>query len=197
MFLEKTIMKYKLEQRQSDYQSRKGVKGKGEIFSFFPEIEITGDDTIRDQNNFSLDNEESFSINAKITSVNNTTANFEGFHSTLMGGEIFKLQISGEFDINSLEPGSSIASTDVYDLDFRVLNQNLTNAAMFSRNDLVFSTNYSEIQTNQVISSNNITNTQLTTNLSSFKIEFTGIADSKKQELLMNYLNTMINLLFR
>jgi hypothetical protein len=196
-FLEKTIMKYKLEQRQNDYQSKKGVKGKGDIFSFFPDVEVDADDALRNQNNLSVDNEESFSINAKVTAVNNNTASFEGFHSTLINGEIFKLEISGEFDINSLGSGSSIASTDVYDLDFRVLNQSPTNAAMFNQDDLVFSTNYTDIVTNQVISSNNITNIQLTTNFSSFKLEFTGIRDSKKQELLMNYLNSMINLLFR
>ncbi len=195
-FLEKTIMKYKLEQRQNDYESKKGVKGKGDIFNFFPDIEVNDNDTVRNQNNLSVDNENSFSINAKVLAVSNNTATLEGFHTTLINGEIFKLQISGEFDINSLRSGSSIMSTDIYNLDFRVLNQSPTNNAVFNRDDLVFSTNYTDIVTNQVIS-NNMTNSEVSTNQSSFKLEFTGIRDDKKKDLLMNYLNSMINLLFR
>ncbi len=196
-FLEKTIMKYKMDQRQSDFESRKGVKGKGDLFNFFPDVEVNADNNLRNQNNLSVDNETSFSINAKITAVNDNTAVFDGYHSTLINGEIFKLEISGEFDVNSLGSGSSISSTDIYDLDFRVLNESPTNAVMFNQDDLVFSTNYTDIVSNQVLSSNNITNMQITTNLSSFKLELAGIRDSKKKELLMNYLNSMINLLFR
>lgn len=195
-FQEKTIMKYKTEERENDYESKKGVKGKGDIFSFFPDVEINGNDTVRNQNDMSVDNESSFSINAKVLTISNNTAVIEGFHSTLINGEIFSLQISGEFDINSLGPGPSIMSTDIYNLDFRVLNVSPTNSAMFSQDDLVYSTNYSDIVTNQVVS-NNITNSILVTNQSSFKLEFTGIRDEKKKDLLMNYLNSMINLLFR
>jgi len=196
-FLEKTIMKYKTEERQNNYESKKGVRGKGDIFNFFPDIEVNGNDTVRNQNNLSVNNEDSFSINAKVLTISNNTATIEGFHSTLINGEIFKLQISGEFNIDSVGSGSTIMSTDIYNLDFRVMNQSLTNNAIFSQDDLVFSTNYTDITTNQTISSDNLTNIEVVTNQSSFKLEFTGIRDSKKKDLLMNYLNSMINLLFR
>lgn len=196
-FLEKTIMKYRLEQRENDYESKKGVRGKGDIFNFFPDVEVNDNDTVRNQNNLSVDNESSFSINAKVLTISNNTATLEGYHSTMVNGEIFKLQISGEFDINSLNSGSTILSADIYNLDFRVLNESPTNQDILNSDDLVFTTNYTDISTNQTISSNNITNSEITTNQSTFKLEFTGIRDTKKKDLLMNYLNSIISLLFR
>ncbi len=196
-FDEKTIMKYRLEQRQNAYEAKKGKKGKGDAFSFFPDLEVNEDDNLRSQNNLSINNESSFALNAKVLTLESNLASLEGYHSTLINGEVFKLAISGEFDINSLGSESSIYSTDIYNLDFRVMNESPTNMALFNQNDLVFTTNYSDIVSNMVVGSNNMTNVQLTTNLSSFKLEFTGIRDNKKKELLMNYLNNMINLLFR
>lgn len=197
-FSEKTLMKYKVEQRQSSYQATKGRKGGGSLFSFFPDAEVNQNDTIRNQNNLNVNNENKFVVPALITDIEDRTVMISGNNSTMVNGEAFKVQFDGQFDIRSLNADLTIFSTEIYNLNFRVLNESPTNAALFSANDLIFTTNYNEMLTNKVIDTNtNLTNEVITTNFSSIKIEFKGIADEKKQDLIVRYLNTIINALFR
>jgi hypothetical protein len=197
-FTDKTIMKYQIEQKQNNYQATKGKKGGGELFSFFPSAEVNENDNIKNQNNLSINNVNQFAIPAKVTEIDGDTVSIQGQNMSLINGETFKIEISGEFDLPSISPDSSILSTEIYNLDFKVYRESPTNAALFNANDLEFSTNYSEITSNQVYNpTNNTTNIMLVTNMSSVKLEFKGIRDEKKKDILMNYLNFIVSALFR
>jgi len=196
-FAEKTLLRYRQEQKQNVYQDIKGKKGKGEVFSFFPDAEVTEDNTIRNQNTLTINNENKFVITAKIISIQGDLLKLQGYHSTLVNGEIYKLDISGECSKNSLGSDRSIYSSDVYNLDFKVSRETPVNPAVFNENDVVYTTNYTDIVSNITITSNNETNVTMVTNFSSFKLQFSGIQDSKKKQLLVNYLNSIINTLFR
>lgn len=197
-FSDKTILKYKVEQRQNNYQQTKGKKGGGDLFSFFPDAAINENDTIRNQNDVSVNNESKFVIPAKVTAMDNDTVSIQGLNSSLMNGEVFRMEFQGEFNIDSLLSDYSVPSTEIYNLDFKVYKDSPTNNALFSENDLVYATNYTEIATNHVFDTNkNVTNDVVITNLSSMKVEFKGIQDSKKKGIIVNYLNFIVNSLFR
>ena len=200
-FSEKTIMKYKIEQKMDTYENTKGIKGSGDSFSFFPEMEVIENDTRKNQNNITVNSENKFNIPAKVISIENNTITLKGFHSSIMDREMFRVEISGECAMNSLTSDLSVFSTDIYNLEFKISSSVPTNTLFFSEKDLVFKTNYSDFFTNQVISTNSngitLTNTRIDTNLSALKIEFKGLSEIKKQEILQNYLNSMINALFR
>lgn len=196
-FTEKTLLRYRQEQKQSAYQDVKGKKGKGEVFSFFPEAEVTEDNTVRNQNILTINNESKFVITAKVVSIQDDLFRIQGYHSTLVNGEIYKLDISGECSRNSLNSDRSIYSSDIYNLNFKVSRETPVNTAIFNENDVVYTTNYTDIVSNITISSNNETNVTMVTNFSSFKLQFSGIKEDKKKQLLVNYLNNIINTLFR
>lgn len=194
-FSEKTIMKYKIEQKQNNYQVTKGKKGGGQLFSFFPDAEVNENDTIKNQNDVSVNNENKFVIPAKVTGVDGVIVSIEGLNSSLINGETFKIKFLGEFDMGSLNSDYSVFSTDIYDLDFQVTKEPPASTEVLNEKDLLFATNYSELTTNSVVS-NNITNIVVTTNQSSVKLELKGIQDAKKKQLLVNYLNFIVNSLF-
>jgi hypothetical protein len=196
-FSDKTIMKYRIEARKNNFETTKGKKGGGDIFSFFPNAEVNENDNTRNQNNITVNNENNFTIPAKVTAVNNELVSILGANSSLINGEIFRIEFGGECNINSLSADNSIYSTEIYGLDFKIFSESPSNTAFFNENDLAFNTNYTEISTNQVLGTNNITNTEIVTNFSAIKLEFKGIQDNKKKGIIVNYLNFIINSLFR
>ncbi len=196
-FSDKTIMKYRIEARKNNFETTKGKKGGGEIFSFFPNAEVNENDNTRNQNTVNVNNENNFTIPAKVTALKDELVSIQGANSSLINGDLFRIEFGGECNIDSLSADNSIYSTEIYGLDFKIFNESPSNSAFFNENDLVFSTNYTEIATNQVIGTNNITNTEIITNFSAIKLEFKGIQDNKKKGIIVNYLNFIINSLFR
>jgi hypothetical protein len=197
-FSDKTLMNYNVQQKRNDFQSESGKKGSGDLFSFFPNAEVKQNDTVKNQNNLNVNNQNRFQIPAKVTAVNGRTAVLQGLNSSLVNGESFRVEFTGEADFSSLQSDGSILSTDIYNLDFKIFQETPTNTSYFQSDDLVFQTNYNEIFTNQVVDpTNNTTNSLIVTNLANFKLEFKGIRDEKKKDLLANYLNGVIQALFR
>lgn len=194
-FTEKTILKYKIEQKQSQHQLTRGRQGGGELFSFFPDAEVSENDTIRNQNAVTVNSENRFVIPAKVTRVDGPVVSVSGVNSSVLNGENFKIAFSGEFDVSSLLSDRSVLSTDVFNLDFRVTQEPPVNEAVFSEDDLVFRTNYTELTTNATVTGG-VTNWTVATNMSSIRLELAGIRDSKKKQILANYLNSVIQSLF-
>ena len=196
-FSDKVILKYKIEQKNTTYLDKKGKKGEGELFNFFPDIAIKENDTAKDQLSLSLNSENKFSLKAKIVSLDDNVGVLNGYNSVLIGGELYKLDFAGEFDIYSVSPDNSILSTDLYNLNFKITKESSSTLEFLSEEDLVFKTNFSEIFTNYIYDpTNSVTNTVLMTNLSSFEIRLKGISEEKKKELILNYLRSIINQLF-
>lgn len=196
-FDEKNIIKYETESRKDNFQSTKGKRGKGKTFDFFPDAEITDSDTIKSKNQLLVKNDSEYGISAMVQEVSGSTVYIRANNNTIVNGETLAVELSGACNIMRIKPDYSIDSTDIYGLNFTVQKQSLTNKNLLSDDDLIFTTNFTDIKTNVIVSTNNITNTVLTTNIAAMQLKFEGIRDSKKKELIINYLNVMINALFR
>ena len=197
-FSEKTMLKYKREQRQNLYEASKGRRGQGEVFSFFPDAEISQNDTVRGQSQIQIQQENRFVLPARVSAVSNRVVFIEGDHSVIMNGEAYRMSFTGQFGLNFLSSDYTVLSTDVYGLQFRLESVSPSVEETLSGNDLIFATNYNDIRTNIVVDPTNMqTNTVVETNFSSFRLEFKGIRDEKKKEILVRYLNALVDALFR
>ncbi len=197
-FSDKAIMKYRIENKNTAYLTKKGKKGSGNLFSFFPDIEAKENDTTKNSQNWTVNNENNFVIKAKVINLNEDYGSLEGNNSIVIDGEKYGFRLSGEFLISDLEPDNSIFSTEIYNLNFELSRENLRKSDFLSEEDVVFQTNFNEIITNRVFDpTNNITNIQITTNLSSFEIKLKGISENKKKEIIINYINSILTHLFK
>lgn len=203
VFLDKTILKYKMEERATANENTRGKKGRGEVFSFFPDAEASQSDNRRTGSDMTLQNETRFALSARVVSVTNNTVYLAGISRNVMNGETFVLELSGESRMDAVKADFSILSTDVYNLYFQVRRETPANQMLLTETDLVFQTNYTEIASNFVAVTNSpgLTNQQsnlvVSTNMSRFTLELKGVSDEKKREMILNYLNNIVNSLFR
>ncbi|MCX7821696.1 MAG: flagellar basal body L-ring protein FlgH [Brevinematales bacterium] len=197
-FSDKAVMKYRIENKNSAYLTKKGKKGSGNLFSFFPDIEAKENDTTKNSQNWTVNNENNFLMKAKVISIDGDYGVLEGNNSIIIDGEKYGFKLSGEFVISDLEADNSIFSTDIYNLNFELSRENLKKDNVIGEGDIVFQTNYNEIITNRVFDpTNNVTNIQITTNMSSFEIKLKGISEEKKREIIINYVNSILTHLFK
>lgn len=196
-FSDKTGMKYRLEEKVNNYFNKEGVKGKGEIFAFYPDAGASQNDTSRKQISLDLKTENNFTLKGKVVSIDESKGTLEGLSTLMIGGEFYKIGFSGEFDIYSVNSDYSINSTDIYNLNFKVFREQPQITEVLSENDLVFQTNFTEVYTNYVFDpTNNLTNLVISTNFSAFEVKLKGVSGKKRQELILNYLRSIINTLF-
>lgn len=200
-FGEKQVMKYKMEQKSVQSDDTKGRKGSGELFSFFPDAAVTANDRVSGKSEVNVQTENRFTIAARVIEAGSNSLKLQGFTSSLMNGEALRVEISGECARGRVESDRSVSAGDLYDLSFRVAGQPPTNAMAFREEDVLYKTNYTGISNALVIGTNTngllVTNLVSITNPASLKLEFAGISDAKKRELLVNYLNAVVNALFR
>ncbi len=197
-FSDKTILKYRIEHKNNSYLDKKGTKGGGNIFSFFPDAEAKENDVAKNTHTLTVNNENNFIMKGKVVSLIENIGVINCDNSIIIEGERYNLKLNGEFDIYDLEADNSIYSTQIYNLSFQINRENLKTEEVISENELVFQTNYTEITTNTIINpTNNATNIQISTNLSSFEIKLKGISEEKKKQLIFNYLNSILNQLFK
>jgi plasmid maintenance system antidote protein VapI len=200
-FSEKTLMKYKLEQKTTRNDDTKGRRGSGEIFSFFPDAAVAASDRTEGRNELTIQNEKNFTMPAKVVDADSNTLHLQGYTTSLLNGEVLRIEVSGECAISRVSGDRSVTSTDLYDLGFKVAGQPPTNSRVFTEEDVLYKTNFTEITNATTIATNTngqlVTNTTRVTNAAAFKLEFAGIADRKKREILVNYLNAIVNALFR
>ncbi|MEJ5284838.1 MAG: flagellar basal body L-ring protein FlgH [Brevinematia bacterium] len=197
-FSDKAIMKYRIENKNTAYLTKKGTKGSGSLFSFFPDIEAKENDTTKNSQNWTVNNENNFSMKAKVVSINEDYGILEGNNSIVIDGEKYGFKLSGEFLVSEIEPDNSIFSTEIYNLNFELSRENLKKSDILGEGDIVFQTNYNEIITNRVFDpTNNTTNVVISTNMSSFEIKLKGISEDKKREIIINYVNSILTHLFK
>ena len=94
-FSDKTIMKYRIEARKNNFETTKGKKGGGEIFSFFPNAEVNENDNTRNQNTVNVNNENNFTIPAKVTALKDELVSIQGANSSLINGDLFRIELKG------------------------------------------------------------------------------------------------------
>jgi len=197
-FSDSTVLKYDIQQKEAANQTTEGKKGIGAVFSFYPDAGVNDADTMNNRDTMQVNNQNKFLLPAKISDIKGDSATVDGSAASIINGNLFKISFSGEFSLRSLNSDMTVNSTDIYNLSFNAAQSPSVESNLITEDDLVFKTNYSDITTNQVFdSTNNITNILVVTNPSSMTIDFKGIADPKKKDLIINYLNVIMNALFK
>ncbi|OHD57330.1 MAG: hypothetical protein A2Y33_07550 [Spirochaetes bacterium GWF1_51_8] len=220
-FSEKTLMKYKIEQTKNKNVGQKGVTGKGEMFSFFPDIELKGDDTVKSKNELNINNQSKFTVPAKVESVDGGIVTLKADTSTIVNGQVLGVMMTGECPVKFISPDYSVFSSDIHNMDFEIKNFSQSESEYFNADDLVFSTNYAEFITNYTyltniapllgwnvatngrtnfytnIATNLITNYTFTTNMSSIRLKLEGFTDAKQKDIIIKYVGIMMNSLFK
>ena len=196
LFHQKRVLNYKLELKDNKNMNNQGITANGQLFSFLPLTDVRENDqtALKKRLNFKADNKMIFPV--RVTTVNNGLLTFSGNNITVINGEQWKLTLKGECLKSDVTPNKTIQSTDVYNLNFNVSRQTPKMLNVLSNSDLIIDTNAMTIQTNQTIS-NGLTNMRVLTNRSSLKFEIKGIKNAKKRALILHYLNTVVNTLFR
>jgi hypothetical protein len=195
-FDKETQIRYRIEGRMSRYQESHGKRGEGQAFDFYPEARITDNDDRNFRNTLEVRNNNNFIVPSIVGAVEGNTIVLHGNTSTTIDNQIFALELRGMCNINSIRPDFSVASEDIYNLDFHIKNYSLTDDTFLSGEDLIFETNFTDISTNIVVE-NEATNYIISTNEEAFTLRFSGIRDEKKRELIIHYLNVLVNSLFR
>ena len=197
-FTDSTILKYDIQQKETINQNTTGRKGSGDVFNFYPDAGINQSDSLNNRNNLDVNNVNKFSLPAKVSVISNNNILIDGNASSVINGDMFKITFSGEFSLKSLDSDMTVKSTDIYNMSFNAVQIPSASDNLITETDLVFKTNYNDIESNMVFDTNkNISNIQVITNPSSMTLDFKGLADSKKKELIINYLNILINSLFK
>jgi hypothetical protein len=220
-FTEKTMLKYKIEKVQNVNLAQKGVTGKGEMFSFFPDIELKSDDTVKSKNQLNIDNQNKFTVSARVESVDGGVVSLKASTKSLINGQIFGVELSGECSVKFISADYSVLSYNLHNLDFEVKNYAETGSKDFSPSDLIFTTNFAEVLTNRSYTTNiapfigttllangnmltytNIrtnltTNYTFSTNQSSLRLKLEGLTDVKQKEIIIKYIGFIMNSLFK
>ena len=220
-FAEKTLMKYKIEQSKNNSVGQKGVTGKGEMFSFFPDIELKGEDVVKSKNELNINNQSKFSVPAVVESVDGDRITLKASTESMVNGQVLGVVLTGECSVKFVSPDNSVFSSDIHNLEFEIKNFPQSESEYFSPGDLVFSTNYADILTNYTymtniapfagsaigtngrtnyftnILTNLITNFTSFTNESSIRLKLEGFTDAKQKEIIIKYVGIMMNSLFK
>ena len=62
--------------------------------------------------------------------------------------------------------------------------------------DFIFETNYTALTTNIMVTPEGDTNFMISTNRSVFTLEFSGVSESAKQEMIIEYVSLIVEALF-
>jgi len=95
-----------------------------------------------------------------------------------------------------LQADMTLPSTALYNLQFSLVQEDKTREPFFKEADLIFKTNYTDIRTNLVVS-NAQTNLIVETNQSVYELVLKGISEDRKKQLIIQYLNRLVELIFR
>lgn len=193
-FQEKRLISLDNKLKKSDNQKQSGKTLSGEAWGFLPSGLLGQQDSRSGHTTLSIKQMQDFYISARVLAVTNQQVYLEGRTTTAINGEILALVLTGQSDLYRIKPDRTLFSHDLYNLRFAIQNSVEQDSAL-SMEDLIFVTNYSEIQTNLQIQ-NGLTNLQYVTNNSSLDLKFKGIQDDRKKQMVLFYVNALIQDLF-
>lgn len=196
VFSEKTMIRYESQIKQNDNRTQSGVTPHGELFDFFPSAGAAQNDQSSHANTTTVKVEDKFAITAAVVAVTNNLLRLRAHNTSVIGGEMFDMNIDASCDARSVGSDRTVNSVDLYDMSFSVHAVSATNLNL-TMDDLIFKTNYHDIRTNRIVDAAGVTNVTVTTNMSSMKYEVTGIRDEAKQRLILRYLNLITGALFQ
>lgn len=196
VFSEKTVLKLKQEQKNTAHENSTPLYGRGGVFNFYPDGEVVEQKTRKAQSQYSLSEERKLVLPAKVVLRQGNFLQLEGRFQSEIGGQIYHFLFEGEAMTRFLQANMTVPSTALYNLRFRLLEENIEKQPFLTEEDLVFKTNYIDVRTNTVVS-NAITNVIVETNQSAYELVLKGVSEDKKKQLILQYLNRLVDLIFR
>ncbi len=196
VFSEKTVLKLKEDQKRSGNENSTPLYGRGGVLNFYPEGEVVEQTTRKGQRQYSLSEEKRLVLPARVISKEGKWLRLEGRFQSEIGGQIYSFLFQGEAMMRFVQANMTIPSSALYNLRFQLVQEDKTREPFLTEADLIFKTNYTDIRTNLVVS-NAITNLVVETNQSAYELVLKGIAEEKKKTLILQYLNRIVDLIFR
>ncbi|MCX7883260.1 MAG: hypothetical protein N2314_08575 [Brevinematales bacterium] len=196
VFSDKTVLKLKEDQKRSANENSTPLYGRGGVLNFYPEGEVVEQSTRKGQRQYSLSEEKKFVLPARVISKEGKWLRLEGRFQSEIGGQIYSFLFQGEAMMRFVQANMTIPSSALYNLRFQLVQEDKTKDPFLAETDLVFKTNYTDIRTNLVVS-NALTNLVVETNQSAYELVLKGIAEDKKKTLILQYLNRLVELIFR
>ena len=191
-FIDKTLMKYKIESRSGANEDTKGKQISGDKMDFYPSLKVTDTSDSKSQNSMTMNNEARLIIPALVSRVSNQTIYLQARTESLINDEVFSIDLYGICNARFVKPDYTVSANNIYQLTLSIRNRPQDEKQAIAESDLLFTTNITKLMTNRIVGTNGVTNLTIVTNESSIKIEFAGITGTKKRELLLEYLNTLV-----
>ncbi|URA10053.1 hypothetical protein [Thermospira aquatica] len=196
VFSEKTVLKLKEEQKNTANENSTPVYGRGGVLNFYPEGEAVEQINKKNQRQYSLSQEKRLVLPARVVSREGKFFKLAGQFQSDIGGQTYHFLFEGEAMLRFLQANMTIPSSALYNLRFQLLQEDKTREPFFIDSDLLFKTNYTDIKTNLVVS-NAQTNVVVETNQSSYELVLKGISEDKKKQLILQYLNRLVEMIVR
>ena len=224
VFDDKIIVKYRNQSKGVKSKSTAPLGAASPIISFLPQVDFNESATYTHEGQSQSSGEFKGSITAAVTGIlPNKGITLAGTHTMIVNGETETVNITGTVSPKSIKKGSIVNSTDLMNPTITYSGIAIGNRGLFAPNEIVTVTN-TIVKTNvgvtNVLTPGFVTNivpsvsgwrTILTTNIVAANIlvarPVTNITSTqevkldveknKKQKLIVDYLNKMLDVLFR
>jgi len=196
VFSDKTLLKLKEDQKSTSSENSTPLYGRGGVLNFYPEGQAVEQTTRKGQRQYSLGEERRLILPARVVAVDGKWLRLEGRFQSEIAGQMYSFAFQGETMTRFVQANMTIPSSALYNLRFQLVQENQTKEPFLTDADLVFKTNYTDIRTNLVVS-NAVTNLVVETNQAAYELVLKGISEDKKKVLILQYLNRLVDLIFR
>lgn len=196
IFTEETMIDYEMKRKLDSFQSVQGTEYSGEVFDFFPESQISGEDAVSRDHQWELSVENEAMITTRVDAVNGNVITLSGETLSLIADDLFSVKISGQCDRDVISAQHTVESSYLYNLNFAIGSETYTGDGLISEDNLVFETNYTDISTEWEVV-DGITNQVVQTNYSSITVDLTGIDTQTERMMIIQYLNQVVSALFQ
>lgn len=180
----------------SDFGNVSGASISGSEFNFMPELQVNSDDERSADGYGEYSFESDFSLMVSVLAIENDILELYGQSRSVIGGENYYLEMEGLCSTRSVNYDYSVDASDIYNLSFSV-NPESNSSSMLEASDFLFETNYSRLITNRMVTEEGVTNLLISTNMENFTLEFSGVSEEAKTEMITKYLFLIIDSLFQ
>ncbi|MBI4979106.1 MAG: flagellar basal body L-ring protein FlgH [Spirochaetes bacterium] len=225
VFDDKIIVKYKNASKGLKSKSTAPLGAASPIISFLPQVDFNENATYTHEGQSQSQGEMKGTITATVTAVlGNKNLSIAGTHTIIVNGETETVNVTGTVSPKSVRKGGVVSSTDIMNPTITYSGIAIGNRQLFAASDIVTVTNVTmktNIQRTNFQAPGFVTNivptvsaagvTTYRTNIVATnvmrEIAVTNVATNqeikldieknKKQKLIVDYLNKMIDVLFR
>ncbi len=215
VFDRKQKIRFEVQRMDQDTLNVSGAKTSGKWIDFLPESSVQKNDRTKTARKTSIQEEDLLIIPVVIVAETNNQVFLEGEQTRRIFDKEIKISIKGRVLQSHIHSSGRLFSEDVAYLNYAISDGEENPIRFTNSGDLIFETNFLEIQTNRLLSTNWLsnfvidtngqTNLQIMTNLqtnmsfqtnpSQVELRLKGLSESKRHEILIKYLSAFLKLI--